>query len=144
MRLFSALASALLAAPALIEGYDALTRPQGHTQRAEDLLDVVPENVGLSSVSEAQIIHATQITGGVMIASSTLLALGVFPRTNATLLAGLTAGLALANHPIWNAATPQERGEYLGGLINYGVRIGGYLAIAGRGKKTRRCSQHSA
>lgn len=143
MRLFSALAGTLLATPALIEGYDALTSPQGHVQRAEDLIDSAPVSLGLSTVSEAQIVHATQITGGVMVASGALLALGIFPRANAALLAGLTVPLALANNPLWNAQSPEARAKHLAGLVNYGARIGGYLALASRGKARRR-SNHSA
>jgi uncharacterized membrane protein YphA (DoxX/SURF4 family) len=72
---------------------------------------------------------AVRANGVVMMLAGAALALGIFPRWAAALLAGSLVPTTLAGHPFWKEQDPQKRKGQLAHFLKNLSMIGGLLLI---------------
>jgi putative oxidoreductase len=115
-----------LAAMFITGGADAMLNPGPRASKADEL--GVPLDPEL----------AVRVNGAAMLAAGTALALGVFPRLAAGVLAGTLVPTTLAGHPYWRlddpAARRQQRTHF---FKNLGL-FGGALLVLGERPPRRR------
>ncbi len=74
---------------------------------------------------------AVRANAVVMMLAGAALALGIFPRRAAALLAGTLVPTTLAGHPFWKEQDPQKRKGQLAHFLKNLSILGGLLFIAG-------------
>ena len=115
---------AALAAMFITGGADAMLDPGGRASKAAEL--GVPLDPEL----------AVRVNGAAMLAAGTALALGVWPRLAAAVLAGTLVPTTLAGHPYWRlddpAARRQQRAHF---YKNVGLFGGALLMLAERPRR---------
>lgn len=126
MNLLRMKARPLLAAPFIVDGLSALTKPEPHAEKVDQAWTAL-ERFGLPPLDHDQVRLAARLSGALSVGTATYFVLGKHKRTAATLLAGLTVPLALINAPVWMAGDKQERREASRKLMNYGVLFAGML-----------------
>jgi uncharacterized membrane protein YphA (DoxX/SURF4 family) len=105
-------------------GADAMLEPGGRASKAAELgVPLDPE-------------VAVRVNGAAMLAAGTALALGVWPRLAAAVLAGTLVPTTLAGHPYWRlddpAARRQQRTHF---YKNVGLFGGALLMVAERPRR---------
>lgn len=128
MDLLRAAARPLLAAPFILDGLDALTRPKRHVKKFAKVQPVL-ERAGLPPFLTADISMLTRATGAVSVVAGLGLATGRSPRTCAALLAVINVPLTAVNNPVWMAADGPAKKAALSGMLR-GAAIGGGLTLA--------------
>lgn len=101
MNLLRAIARPLLAAPFIVSGVDALTRPASHVQRSAPFVDVaqpVLDRIGVE-VTDEQLTAASRVMGAVTVVAGVGLACGIAPRSSAAVLCALSVPIAVVNAP---------------------------------------------
>lgn len=122
MDVIRALARPLLAATFVYSGWDVARNPGYRTQAAASLRVPRPE-------------LAVRANGVTMVAAGLALALGIFPRLAAGILAASMVPTTLAGHPFWKESDPQKRnGQRIHFLKNVSIIGGLLLAAAGEGQ----------
>jgi uncharacterized membrane protein YphA (DoxX/SURF4 family) len=115
-----------LAAMFITGGADAMLDPGPRTSKAEE--------VGVPLDPEL----AVRANGAAMLAAGTALALGIWPRLAAAVLAGTIVPTTLAGHPYWRiddpAARRQQRVHF---FKNVGLLGGALLVCAERPRRRR-------
>jgi putative oxidoreductase len=116
-----------LAAMFITGGADAMLDPGPRTAKAEE--------VGVPLDPEL----AVRVNGAAMLAAGTALALGIWPRLAAGVLAGTLVPTTLAGHPFWRlddpAARRQQRTHF---YKNVGLFGGALLMLSERPRRRRR------
>lgn len=128
MDLLRTVARPLLAAPFVIDGVDALLRPDSHVERMNRVTPVL-EKAGMPPLLDSDIALATRVSGAAAVAAGACLAAGRAPRTSAALLAAMSVPLAVVNNPVWLAGTRAQRQEATNGLLR-SLALGAGLALA--------------
>lgn len=128
MHLIRAFARPLLAAPFILAGLDAATKPETHRARIANL-NSLAEKVGLSLPQGTQLDPLTRSTGIVMTLAGTAFATSKLPRLSAALLGALQIPVALANNPFWQSEGAQRRADLLG-LASAAGLVGGAVIAA--------------
>jgi putative oxidoreductase len=129
MSISSLVARPLLAGMFVYGGLDAFRNPAGKVPRAEK---VAPDIAGLVGI-DADTEQLVQFNGAVQVGAGITLALGIFPRVSALLLAGSLVPTTLAGHRFWeeedDAAKAQQTIQF---LKNAGL-MGGLLLVLQHG-----------
>ncbi|QQM66952.1 DoxX family membrane protein [Actinomyces weissii] len=128
MDLLRLIARPLLAAPFVVDGLDAVTRPAKHVERLKVVTNGL-ERLGLPPVMDADAALLARASGAVSVLAGLGLATGVAPRSCATVLATLNVPLTLVNNPVWLRSSAQVRTERLSGLTR-GAALGAGLVMA--------------
>jgi uncharacterized membrane protein YphA (DoxX/SURF4 family) len=143
MALTRRIARPLLASIFIVGGFDALSNPEGKTQKAravtEPLQEHAPTAAGLETKTFVQINGAVQVAGGA------LLAFGRLRRLACIVLMGSLVPTTYAGHRFWeesdDAARAQQRIQFaknlglLGGLILALVDTEGSPSLSWRAKR---------
>jgi putative oxidoreductase len=115
-----------LAAMFITGGADALLEPGPRTSKAEEL--GVPLDPEL----------AVQVNGAAMLAAGAALALGIWPRLAAAVLAGTLVPTTLAGHPYWRLRDPAARRQQRTHFFkNVGLFGGALLVLSERPARRR-------
>jgi uncharacterized membrane protein YphA (DoxX/SURF4 family) len=115
-----------LAAMFITGGADALLAPGGRASKAEEL--GVPLDPEL----------AVRLNGAAMLTAGVALALGIWPRLAAGVLAGTLVPTTLAGHPYWRLDDPAaQRQQRVHFFKNVGL-FGGALLVLGERPPRRR------
>lgn len=116
----------LLAAPFVLDGLSAATRPGPHVEAAaaaaDEIAGVAP---GVPRLSRTQLTLLVRAHGAATAAAALLLAFHKAPRTAALALAALTVPLAVANEPFSRGTAPRtERvARFVRNLGSVGVAL---------------------
>jgi len=105
MNLSSFVARPLLAGMFVYGGLDAFRNPAGKVPRAEKVAPDIADAVGIDADTE----QLVQFNGAVQVGAGVTLALGIFPRVSALLLAGSLIPTTLAGHRFWEEDDPKTR-----------------------------------
>src|SRR5436853_419563 len=129
MSISSLVARPLLAGMFVYGGLDSFRNPASKVPRAEK---VAPDIAGLVGI-DADTEQLVQFNGAVQVGAGITLALGIFPRVSALLLAGSLVPTTLAGHRFWeeedDAAKAQQTIQF---LKNAGL-MGGLLLVLQHG-----------
>lgn len=119
------LSRALVAAPFIVGGIQALRSSQRLAPAAGDVADTLAEQVGLLADPETlvKVNAAVQIGGGV------LLALGLAPRLTSIALAASLVPTTLEGHRFWEAKGDDRHQQMMQFAKNAGM-LGGLIALA--------------
>ena len=128
MDLLRAAARPLLAAPFILDGLDALTRPKRHVEKFTKVQPVL-ERAGMPPVLASDVSMLTRATGAVSVVAGLGLATGRCPRTCAALLAVINVPLTVVNNPVWMASDGPAKKAAMSGMLR-GAAIGGGLTLA--------------
>ncbi|USR79679.1 DoxX family protein [Arcanobacterium pinnipediorum] len=132
MTIVNKISRPLLAAPFIVSGIDAVTKPQDHRKPARKLWVLaqkagVDTKLGISEPSDATLDLLTRLSGGVVALAGLQLARSRAPRSAALLLGITQIPLALANNPVWEKKPLAERKKDISGLLSAAGLIGGAL-----------------
>ena len=120
MSISSFVARPLLAGMFVYGGLDAFRNPAGKVPKAEKVAPDIADLVGVDADTE----QLVQFNGAVQIGAGITLALGIFPRVSALLLAGSLVPTTLAGHRFWeeeeDAAQAQQRIQFLKNAAMFG------------------------
>jgi putative oxidoreductase len=120
MTVSSFVARPLIAGMFVYGGLDALKNPRGKVPKADSVAPEIADVVGVDADTE----QLVQFNGAVQVAAGAALALGVFPRVAALLLAGSLVPTTLAGHRFWeeedDAARAQQTVQFLKNLAMFG------------------------
>jgi putative oxidoreductase len=119
------LSRALLAAPFIVGGINALRAPAKMAPAAADVGVPIAEQIGLPEDPEMLV----KINAGVQIGAGALLVLGIFPRAASLALAATLVPTTLAGHRFWEAEG-DARGEQMIHFAKNAGMLGGLLAAA--------------
>ncbi len=134
------LSRAMLAAPFIYGGINALRAPAKVAPAAAEVGVPIAEQVGLPTDPETLV----KINAGVQIGAGALLVIGVFPRVASLALAATLVPTTLAGHRFWEAEG-ETKGEQiihfaknaglLGGLVAIALDTGGRPSVFWRGQR---------
>ena len=127
MSLLTFLARAAVAAPFVVQGYDATTAPENHRERAATFAPLLAK-AGVE-MDEATTDLSSRGLGLAYLAGGAALAAGVFPRLAAAGLAAAHIPVSAANHPIWKHERAEARADAIG-LAQGAAMIGGAILAA--------------
>ncbi|WP_216386983.1 DoxX family protein [Arcanobacterium phocae] len=132
MAIVNKLARPLLAAPFIVAGLDALTKPQGHRAPARKLWGLaqkcgIDRKLGISEPTDDTLDLLTRSCGAVVTVAGAQLARSRAPRSTALILGLTQIPLALANNPVWEKKSYTERKKDVSGLLAAAGLIGGAL-----------------
>ena len=119
------LSRALLAAPFIVGGINALREPAAMASAAEDVGVPIAEQVGLPTNPETLV----KINAGVQVGAGALLVLGWFPRAASLALAATLVPTTVAGHRFWEMEGEDRRTHMIHAAKNAGM-LGGLLAAA--------------
>ena len=117
MKSIQIMARLLAAAIFLVSGFEVAREPGSRPQAAAALGVPQPE-------------LAVRANAVVMMFAGAALALGIFPRWAAAVLAGSLVPTTLAGHPFWKEQDAQQRKGQLGHFLKNLSMLGGLLCIA--------------
>ncbi len=120
-----ALTRVLLAAPFVVGGVNALRSSSAMAPAAELIGSPIAEKLGLPSDAETLV----KINAGVQIGGAALLAVGVFSRPAAVVLAASLVPTTLAGHRFWEKSGDGRKAQVIQFAKNAGL-LGGLLAHA--------------
>src|SRR6478752_2578102 len=123
MRISSVVARPLLGSMFVYGGLDAFRNPAGKVPRAEKVAPDIANLVGVDADTE----QLVQFNGAVQIGAGITLALGIFPRVSALLLAGSLVPTTLAGHRFWEAEDDVERTQQTMQALKNAAMFGGLL-----------------
>lgn len=116
MKSIYATARLLAAGIFILSGWDVSREPGGRTQAAASM-----------GVPQAEL--AVRANAFVMMLAGAALAIGIFPRWAAGVLAGSLVPTTLAGHPFWKEHDSQKRKEQLAHFLKNLSILGGLLYI---------------
>ncbi|SPT53372.1 DoxX [Actinomyces bovis] len=128
MDLLRLVARPLLAAPFILDGIDAVTRPGPHVEKFQVVANGL-EKLGLPPVMNSDAKLMTRVSGAASVLAGLGLATGMAPRSSATVLAALNVPLTLVNNPAWLRSSTKTRSQQLSGLAR-GAAVGAGLVMA--------------
>ena len=115
-----------LAAMFITGGADAMLAPGPRTDKAAEL--GVPLDPEL----------AVRLNGAAMLGAGVFLALGIWPRLAAAVLAGTLVPTTLAGHPYWEHEDPAtQRQQRIHFFKNVGLFCGALLVLSGEPRRRR-------
>ena len=129
MSISSFVARPLLAGMFVYGGLDAFRNPAGKVPRAEKVAPDIANLVGGDADTE----QLVQFNGAVQIGAGITLALGIFPRVSALLLAGSLVPTTLAGHRFWEAENDAERAQQTVQFLKNAGMFGGLLLVIEHG-----------
>lgn len=129
VRITSFVARPLLAGMFVYGGLDAFRNPAGKVPKAEKVAPDIANLVGIDADTE----QLVQFNGAVQIGAGITLALGVFPRLSALLLAGSLVPTTLAGHRFWEAEDDAERTQQTMQFLKNTAMFGGLLLVVEHG-----------
>jgi uncharacterized membrane protein YphA (DoxX/SURF4 family) len=129
MSISSFVARPLLAGMFVYGGLDAFRNPAGKAPRAEKVAPGIAEAVGIDADTE----QLVQLNGAVQVGAGITLALGIFPRLSALLLAGSLVPTTLAGHRPWDEEDPAARTQQTIQLLKNAAMFGGLLLVVEHG-----------
>ena len=128
MRISSFVARPLLAGMFVYGGLDAFRNPAGKVPRAEKVAPDIANLVGIDADTE----QLVQFNGAVQVGAGITLALGIFPRLSALLLAGSLVPTTLAGHRFWEEEDDAARRSRPSSSSRTGM-LGGLLLVIEHG-----------
>jgi uncharacterized membrane protein YphA (DoxX/SURF4 family) len=129
MRISSLVARPLLAGMFVYGGLDAFRNPEGKVPRAEKVTPGIADAVGI----DADTAQLVQFNGAVQVGAGITMALGVFPRVSALLLAGSLVPTTLAGHRFWEAEDDAARAQQTIQFLKNAAMFGGLLMVIEHG-----------
>lgn len=126
MNVLRLIARPLLAAPFILDGVSAITRPSEHLEAAKSTEPLL-EKAGVQKPSDATWKRITQATGAVTVVAGVAFATGTVDRPAAAVLAAVGAPMAVLNNPVIGAAAKGSRTDNLGPLLTKLGLVGGLL-----------------
>src|SRR5262245_46659407 len=129
MSIASVVARPLLAGMFVYGGLDAFRNPGGKVPRAEKVAPDIADMVGVDADTE----QLVQLNGAVQVAAGVTLALGIFPRASALLLAGSLVPTTLAGHRFWEEEDPGARAQQTIQFLKNAAMMGGLLLVVEHG-----------
>lgn len=133
MSLLTFLARAAVAAPFVVQGYDAATAPENHRERAATFAPLLAK-AGIE-MDEATTDLASRGLGLAYLAGGAALATGVCARLAAAGLAAAHIPVSAANYPIWKHEGAQARSDAIG--LAQGAALIGAAFLAAKAKRAR-------
>lgn len=138
MAVLRTVARPLLASIYVIQGFDALRRPEGPATKVESVVRLLAPVVSLKTT------QAVRVNGGVQVVAGTLLSLGRMPRVSALVLAASLVPTTVAGHGFWKHSDAEQRAaqrvqfvknmSMLGGLLLAVADTAGKPSLAWRGR----------
>jgi putative oxidoreductase len=119
------LTRALMAAPFVIGGINALRSPTAIAPAAEAVGVPIAEQAGVTTDP----VTLVRVNAGVQIGAGLLLALGIAPRLASLALAGSLVPTTIAGHRFWEKSGDERRAQLMHFAKNAGM-LGGLLANA--------------
>ena len=120
MSISSLVARPLLAGMFVAGGLDSVRNPAGKVPRAEKVAPDIANAVGIDADTE----QLVRFNGMVQVGAGATMALGIFPRLSALLLAGSLVPTTLAGHRFWEeeeaSARAQQRIQFLKNMAMFG------------------------
>jgi uncharacterized membrane protein YphA (DoxX/SURF4 family) len=129
MSISSLVARPLLAGMFVYGGLDSFRNPAGKVSRAEKVAPDIADAVGIDADTE----QLVQLNGAVQVAAGVTLALGIFPRLSALLLAGSLVPTTLAGHRFWEEEDDAARALQTVQLLKNAAMFGGLLLVIEHG-----------
>jgi len=129
MSISSLVARPLLAGMFVYGGLDAFRNPAGKVPRAEKVTPGIADAVGIDADTE----QLVQFNGAVQVGAGVTLALGVFPRLSALLLAGSLVPTTLAGHRFWEEEDDAARAQQTIQFLKNAAMLGGLLLVVEHG-----------
>ena len=129
MSVSSFVARPLLAGMFVYGGVDAFRNPAGKVPRAEKLAPDIVDVVGIDADTE----QLVQFNGAVQVGAGITLALGIFPRVSALLLAGSLVPTTLAGHRFWEEEDDAARAQQTIQFLKNAAMLGGLLLVIEHG-----------
>jgi len=129
MSISSLVARPLLAGMFVYGGLDSFRNPAGKVPRAEK---VAPDIAGLVGI-DADTEQLVQFNGAVQVGAGITLALGIFPRVSALLLAGSLVPTTLAGHRFWEEDEDGPRAQQTIQFLKNVAMLGGLLLVVEHG-----------
>lgn len=150
MAVLRAIARPMLASIFVVQGYQTWRNPERVAARAEPVVRPVADRVAMLPDETEQNVR---INGAVQCVAGTMLAMGVWPRLAAAVLAGTLVPTTLAGHRYWEIEDKQERAQQrihflknvtmLGGLLIAAADTGGKPSLAWRSRHAARDVQRT-
>lgn len=128
MDLLRSFARPALALSFIVDGVDAIVRPQRHVEKIEAVMPTL-EKAGAPQLLTSDAVLLTRTSGAVSVVAGLGLATGRAPRASATILAAMNVPLAIVNNPVWLASSREERRDAVAGLAR-SCTIGAGLIFA--------------
>jgi uncharacterized membrane protein YphA (DoxX/SURF4 family) len=125
----SFVARPLLAGMFVYGGLDAFRNPEGKVPRAEKVAPDIADAVGIDADTE----QLVQFNGAVQVGAGITLALGIFPRVSALLLAGSLVPTTLAGHRFWEEEGDGARAQQTMQFLKNAAMLGGLLLVIEHG-----------
>jgi putative oxidoreductase len=129
MHLTSLVARPLLAGIFVYAGLDAFRSPEGKVARAEKVAPDIADLVGIDADTE----QLVQFNGAIQVGAGITMALGVFPRLSALVLAGSLVPTTLAGHRFWEADDETARTQQTIQFLKNAAMLGGLLLVVEHG-----------
>lgn len=133
MRLIRRVAHLLLAWIFIQGGLDALRKPEGRAEIAGQVLDKIREVAPVSLPDDIVLVRAN---AGVQATAGTGLAIGVFPRTSASVLVASLIPTTIGGHPFWTIEDPAQRRQQRTHFLKNLAMLGGLLLAAAEARTT--------
>jgi putative oxidoreductase len=125
----SLVARPLLAGIFVYAGLDAFRSPEGKVPRADKVAPEIADLVGIDADTE----QLVQFNGAIQVGAGITMALGVFPRLSALVLAGSLVPTTLAGHRFWEAEDDATRSQQTIQLLKNVAMLGGLLLVLDHG-----------
>jgi putative oxidoreductase len=129
MSISSFVARPLLAGMFVYGGLDSFRNPAGKVPKAEK---VAPDIAGLVGI-DADTEQLVQLNGAVQVGAGITLALGIFPRVSALLLAGSLIPTTFAGHRFWEAEDDAAKAQQTVQFLKNAAMLGGLLLVVEHG-----------
>ena len=129
MSISSFVARPLLAGMFVYGGLDAFRNPAGKVPRAAKVAPDIADAVGIDADTE----QLVQFNGAVQVGAGITLALGIFPRLSAMLLAGSLVPTTLAGHRFWEEDDDAARAQQTVQFLKNTAMLGGLLLVIEHG-----------
>lgn len=122
---------AVVAAPFLVSGIDALRRPHEHLRRLE-VIEPLLVRAGLPPMMRSDATALTRLSGLAAVGAATAWGLGAAPRLSGAALLAMNVPITVVNNPWWTARDRAERRRHRAGLLRGAALAVGLLAATDR------------
>ncbi len=131
MSFLSLCARAAVAAPFLVQGFDAATAPHAHRGRAAVFAPVFAPVLAKAGIEldDSLTDLSSRALGLAYLAAGAALAAGIAPRLAAAGLSLAHVPVCLANHPFWQHSASERRSDAIG-IAQGAAMIGGAVLAA--------------
>jgi uncharacterized membrane protein YphA (DoxX/SURF4 family) len=129
MSISSFVARPLIAGMFVYGGLDAYRNPGGKVPKAETVAPDIARLAGIDADTE----QLVQCNGALQVVAGTALALGIFPRLSALLLAGSLVPTTLAGHRFWEAEDDAAKSQQTVQFLKNAAMMGGLLLVVEHG-----------